>query len=75
MKKRIWERSEISGQLVNLKIITEFVDILNEFYKDLMKMKQLIGLGIPVKRNLSATERIKMGMRGPGMKGKLLPDV
>jgi len=72
--KRMWEGFNASGTPIHPKLIHAFIDLLNNFNKDLMEMKQLIGLGIPVKRNYSAAERIKKGMRTGDTK-YILPDV
>jgi len=51
--------------------ILEFVDICNAMKRRLYYIKQVVGLGIVVKRNMSVSERIKKGIRGHGNLGNL----
>ena len=62
--KRIWEIGETSGIPFNKKNINDLVDLLGSIKTKLYEIKQIIGLGIVVKRNLSTREKIKMGIHG-----------
>jgi len=62
--KRTWESSNKSG-LPNNKIqILSLVDLLDSIHTKLLYIKQVVGLGIIVKRNLSTAQKIKRGVRG-----------
>ena len=74
-RKRVWERLENSSQQVNPVLINKLVDILDSVHTRLMYIKQVVGLGIVVKKNFSASERIKKGMRGTSINKLNLPDV
>ena len=65
--KRQWERSQKIGININENFIILFVDYLNALKTKLYNIKQVIGLGIVVKRNMSTAEKIRAGVRG--MKG------
>lgn len=62
--KRLWERSIKNGTALNEYTILKFVDALNETKRKLYYIKQVIGLGIIIRKNLSTKEKIKMGVRG-----------
>lgn len=62
--KRIWEKSNKVGAGMNEVWILNFVDVLNALKTKLYYIKQIIGLGIVVKRNLSTAEKIKKGVYG-----------
>jgi len=62
--KRIWERAIKSGTPMNEFTIIKFVDALNETKRKLYYIKQVIGLGIMVRKNLNTAQKIKMGVRG-----------
>ena len=63
-EKRKWERAKKSGFPFSDISILKFVDILDAIHTKLMEIKQVIGLGIVVKKNMSVQERIKRGIRG-----------
>lgn len=63
-RKRNWEQSRASGLPVNKVIILEFVDLLDVFKTRLYDLKQVIGLGIQVRRNMTTAEKIKHGVHG-----------
>lgn len=71
--KRIWESSQITGIEPSKVQVLKFVDVLNAIKRKLYMIKQVIGLGITVKRNLTARERINAGM-GRGNKWDNLPE-
>lgn len=62
--KRTWENSEQNNLLLNKVVKLNFVDLLNELKTKLYGIKQVIGLGIIVRRNLTTQEKIKRGVRG-----------
>lgn len=62
--KRTWERNKKNNVPFSEVKILEFVDVLDKIHTKLMEIKQVIGLGIVVKRNLSTKEKIKRGVRG-----------
>jgi hypothetical protein len=64
--KRTWERLTRVNVPLNEKKVLEFVDLCNAIKRKLLHYKQVIGLGIVVKRNMSTRERIKKGIRGAG---------
>lgn len=64
IKKRIWEKSIQYGVPFNKKNINDLVDLLSSIKTRLYEIKQLIGLGIVVKRNMSTQEKIRMGIHG-----------
>jgi len=69
--KRTWENiKKVNIQMNKVKII-EFVDLCNAIKRRLYYVKQVVGLGIVVKRNMSVAERIKKGIRGHGNLGNL----
>ena len=47
---------------MNPATIFEIIDILDDIHTKLMSLKQMIGLGIVVRRNWSTKEKIKRGM-------------
>ena len=63
-RKRIWEGSMRSGMQVNPVIILEFVDLLDNLKTRLYEIRQIIGLGIVVKRNMTTADKIKQGVHG-----------
>ena len=71
--KRMWENSNRVGIPLGNNIKLSMVDILDEFHTDLMEMKQIIGLGIKVQKNMTTKEKIKAGMR-PGKIRYALPE-
>ena len=69
--KRIWEGAQKINMPINGKKIIEFVDLCNAIKRKILYIKQVIGLGIVVKKNMSARERIIKGVRGHGSMGSL----
>ena len=63
-KKRMWENAVRSGTPMNEKQILAFVDLLDAFKTRLYDLRQTIGLGIQVRRNMSIAEKIKHGVHG-----------
>ncbi len=63
--KRRWEQSRRSGIPFSKKMVFRFVDLCRKLKTKLYETKQYIGLGIVVRRNMSASERIKKGVRSP----------
>ena len=63
-RKRVWEQAKATNMPVNKVNILEFVDLLDAFKTRLYDLKQVIGLGIVVKRNFTTEEKIKQGVRG-----------
>jgi|SRR3990172_11879734 len=61
-KKRIWEKSVRSGTTVTDNFIHILTDKLMDIKRRLMGMKQVLGLGIIVKRNFTIKDKIKAGM-------------
>lgn len=72
--KRFWERSFASNIEISKLKKNEIVDALDEIHAELMDIKQIIGLGVVVKKMMDAKERIRAGMRG-GDYGGNLPEV
>lgn len=64
LKKRKWEDSVKSGIPMNKRQILDFVDLLDAFKTRLYDLRQTIGLGIQVKRNMTMAEKIKQGVHG-----------
>jgi hypothetical protein len=62
--KRNWERAKKSNMPTNEIYIFKFVDLCNELKTKLYTFKQIVGLGIPVRRNLSTSEKIRRGVHG-----------
>lgn len=62
--KRTWERNVKMGIHVGDNVAIQLGDLLCHIHIKLMETKQIIGLGIAVKKNLSIQERIKKGVRG-----------
>jgi hypothetical protein len=62
--KRRWETSTRSGINYSPLQILAFVDLLDDLKRRLYEIKQVIGLGIIVKRNMTTKEKIKQGVRG-----------
>lgn len=73
-KKRVWEGNIKIGTTPTDKFILDLIDILMDIKRKLMDIKQIIGLGIMVKRNLSTEDKIKAGM-GRGEKTGGMPEV
>lgn len=62
--KRVWERSEGNGMPFSKIQVYRLVDKLNKIKTRIYEIKQVIGLGIVVRRNLSTQEKIKLGIHG-----------
>lgn len=62
--KRIWEQNVASGMPVNRKNVFEFVDLCRGLKTKLYYLKQTIGLGIVVRRNMDTAEKIRKGVHG-----------
>ena len=62
--KRVWESCQKVNMPMSQKQIFELVDLLDNFKTKLYDLKQVIGLGIVVKRNLTTKEKIRQGIRG-----------
>lgn len=60
--KRFWEDSKRSSFPVNLAKIRQIIDSLDAVHTKLMETKQLVGLGIVVKKNMDTKEKIRAGM-------------
>jgi len=67
--KRRWERSNKIGSHISKKNILELVDILDAIHTKLMEIKQVIGLGIAVRRSYDTRERIQAGMKAQKTEG------
>lgn len=70
--KRRLEREKANGLPTNKVIIQRLTDTLDAIHTELMELKQLIGLGIPVRKNIKMKDKIKMGM-GTDKKERILP--
>lgn len=62
-EKRKWEQSRITGVEFNKIAVFKLVDSLDEIHTKLLDIKQKIGLGIVVKKNMSMHEKIKYGIK------------
>lgn len=72
--KRDWELSEKNKILFPEKRVLEFADLLDEIHDILMSIKQLVGMGQPVKKVFSTAQKIKLGM-GRGKKEEMPADI
>jgi len=63
-RKRIWENARRSSMPFSPVKVLEFVDLLDAFKTRLYSLKQVIGLGIQVRRNMSISEKIRQGVHG-----------
>ena len=63
-RKRKWEENIKNGSSPSTKFIFDFQDLLEDLYEQLMEIKQIIGLGIMVKRVMTTKEKIMEGIRG-----------
>lgn len=61
-EKRVWENSAKNNSPISTIRINKIVDILDSIHSKLMDLKQVIGLGIVVKRNFTTKEKIRAGM-------------
>lgn len=73
-KKRIWERHIRNKTPFSVIKINELVDGLDYIHTELMDIKQIIGLGIMVKRNMNIREKIRSGMGRNNQKFLSLPE-
>jgi hypothetical protein len=71
--KRQWETQKKLGIEVNPSLKNRIVDLLDNIHTRLMQLKQVIGLGIVVRRNFSVKQKIKLGMGLNENKFKGLP--
>jgi hypothetical protein len=62
--KRKWEQAVKMGMPMNKNYILNFVDTLRAYKRKLYGIKQIIGLGLKVTRNMGTAEKIKRGVRG-----------
>lgn len=60
--KRRLERESSNGLPINKIVIQKLTDTLDKIHTELMELKQLIGLGIPVRKNIKFKDKIKLGM-------------
>lgn len=74
-KKRIWENNQKTNISTPLKIKREIIDILGNMKTKLMEIKQIIGLGIILKKNIGTREKIDMGMNLSGNAFNRFPDL
>lgn len=72
--KRAWENEFNQNIPRSPRKIIDFVDLCNELKKDLYDIRQKVGLGIVVRKNMDTRERIKMGMHRNKSKIDNLPD-
>jgi len=72
-QKRTWENLYKSNIPINPKLIFEVVNKLGEIKRELMEIKQVIGLGIVVKKVLTTKQKIKSGIN-PKTKFDNLPE-
>jgi len=63
-RKRVWEQSIKSGMVTSKIQVLEFVDLMDGFKTRLYDLKQIIGLGIQVRRNMTIQEKIRQGVHG-----------
>ena len=61
-KKRIWEQTKLTGTPLNKVTVFEIIDLLDSIHTKLLDIKQVIGLGIVVKKIMSTKERIRYGL-------------
>lgn len=64
LKKRQWEDTKAMGLPMTKAQIREFVDLLDTFKTRLYGLKQVVGLGIAVRRHMSTAEKIRQGIHG-----------
>lgn len=70
-RKRKWENAKKNGMPMNQIQILEFVDLLDAFKTRLYDLKQVIGLGIQVRKYMSTSDKIKQGIHGNKDFGRL----
>lgn len=69
--KRTWESSARKGTAFSRKYKNDIVDALDSIHTKLMEIKQIVGLGIVIRKNLGTREKIKVGMQSGGYGGNL----
>jgi len=62
--KRVWENNKTSNMPINKVIVIQLVDLCRVLKTKLYYYKQVLGLGIQVKRMMTTAEKIKRGIRG-----------
>jgi len=62
--KRIWENSILMGMPQDNRFVLGLTDLLDEVHTKLLDIKQVIGLGIVVRKSLTLKEKIKLGIHG-----------
>ena len=62
LQKRQWEQTRITGLELNKVNVFNLVDLLDSMHTKLLDIKQIIGLGIVVRKVMSAQEKIKYGL-------------
>jgi len=61
--KRYWEDSKRQSVPISLPRIRQIIDSLDAVHTKLMETKQMVGLGIVVRKNMNTKEKIRAGMR------------
>jgi len=61
-QKRQWEQTIMTGLELNKVNIFNLIDLLDSMHTKLLDIKQIIGLGIVVKKVMSPQEKIKYGL-------------
>lgn len=64
ISKRLWESSRFTGIEQNKNNIFSLIDKLDEIHTKLLEVKQIIGLGIVIKKVISTKDKIKLGVHG-----------
>ena len=72
--KRRWEQGQRCGMEISNSLKLKMVDLLDQFHTRLMYLKQVIGLGINVRKNFTTKQKIRMGMGVSNMKTQSLPE-
>lgn len=72
--KRRWEKTQRYGGDMNDVLKLKMVDLLDQFHTRLMYLKQMIGLGIAVKKNFTTKQKIRMGMGVSKIDKLVLPE-
>jgi len=61
-QKRQWEQTIITGLELNKVNVFNLVDLLDSMHTKLLDIKQIIGLGIVVRKVMSPKEKIRYGL-------------
>lgn len=69
--KRVWELNDRMGTPFSTFLIHRLVDNLDAIHTKLMDIKQVIGLGIVVRRMTTTRQNIRMGIQGNKNYGNL----